>query len=172
MTTLWLSSGSWLGGWMWQGTQRASRGSSHAYTLDTVQFLDNARSKRLFKICLGYRFVNYYFRDFYSKIRGLFNFGCLLGMLFVLSFFQKTYPERRGFQIYYTNLPMFTIKSFLSYIACHDSLDPLFQTWRFGFKTRGLRDTCHQWLIFQIWWKIRTADPRLNWPSAWFYEST
>jgi hypothetical protein len=27
--------------------------------------------------------------------------------------------------------------------------------WGFGFKTRGLRDTCHQWLIFQICYKIR-----------------
>jgi hypothetical protein len=44
-----------------------------------------------------------------------------------LTIFSGTYPEKRGFQIYYTNLPMFTIKSFSSYIACHDSLDPLFQ---------------------------------------------
>jgi hypothetical protein len=54
------------------------------------------------------------------------NFGCLLGMLFVSPFFQGTHPEKRGLQIYYTNLPMFTIKSLPSYIKCHDSLDPLF----------------------------------------------
>jgi hypothetical protein len=51
-----------------------------------------------------------------------------VGDVVCFTFFQGTYPERRGFQIYYTNLPMFTIKSFLSYIACHDSLDSLFQT--------------------------------------------
>jgi hypothetical protein len=39
-------------------------------------------------------------------------------------------------------------------------------------KARGLWDTYHQWLIFQNFGKIRTEDSRLNWPSAWFYEST
>jgi hypothetical protein len=42
-------------------------------------------------------------------------------------FFQGLHPKKRGFQNSYTNLPMFTIKSLPSYIACHDSLDPLFQ---------------------------------------------
>jgi hypothetical protein len=48
-------------------------------------------------------------------------------MLFVSPFFEGIHPEKRGFQVYYTNLPMFTIKSLPLYIACHDSLDPLFQ---------------------------------------------
>jgi hypothetical protein len=48
-------------------------------------------------------------------------------MLFISPFFQGIHPEKGGFQIYYTNLPMFTIKSLPSFIACHDSLDPLFQ---------------------------------------------
>jgi hypothetical protein len=48
-------------------------------------------------------------------------------MLFVSPFFQGIHPEKRGFQIYYYNLPMFTIKSLLLYIACHDSLNPLLQ---------------------------------------------
>jgi hypothetical protein len=43
----------WLGGLMGQGTQHASRDSSHAYMLDVVKLLDNIRSKRLFKIYLG-----------------------------------------------------------------------------------------------------------------------
>jgi hypothetical protein len=86
-------------------------------------------------------------------------FGCLLGMLFVSPFFQGTYPERKGFQIYYTNLPIFTIKSLPSHIACHDFLDPLFQNLRdLDSKAWGLQDTCHQRLIFQIYWKIRTED--------------
>jgi hypothetical protein len=38
---------------MGQGTQRASRDSSHAYMLDAVQLLYNTGSKRLFKIYLG-----------------------------------------------------------------------------------------------------------------------
>jgi hypothetical protein len=37
---------------MGQGTQRASRESSHAYMLNAVQLLDNTQSKRLFKIYL------------------------------------------------------------------------------------------------------------------------
>jgi hypothetical protein len=49
---------------MQQGTQLALRDSSHAYMLDAIHLLDNARSKRLLKICLGYKFVNHYFRDF------------------------------------------------------------------------------------------------------------
>jgi hypothetical protein len=64
------------------------------------------------------------------------NFGRLLEMLVVSPYFQRTYPERRGFQIYHTNLPMLTIKSF----ACHDSLDPLFQTldiWIQGSEATG-----------------------------------
>jgi hypothetical protein len=52
------------------------------------------------------------------------NFGCLLGMLFVSPFFQGIHPEKRGFQMYYTNLPMFTIKSLPLYITHHDSFDP------------------------------------------------
>jgi hypothetical protein len=56
-----------LRGLMRQGTQRASRDSSHAYMLDDVQLLDNARSKRLFKICLGFMFVNHYFKIFIPK---------------------------------------------------------------------------------------------------------
>jgi hypothetical protein len=46
------------------------------------------------------------------------------------------------------------------------------KTWGFWFKARGLWDICHEWLNFQICWKIRTEDSRLNWPSAWFFEST
>jgi hypothetical protein len=38
---------------MGQGTERASRDSSHVYMLDVVQLLDKTRSKRLFKIYLG-----------------------------------------------------------------------------------------------------------------------
>jgi hypothetical protein len=38
---------------MGQGTQRASRDSSHTYMLDAVKLLDNTRSERLFKIYLG-----------------------------------------------------------------------------------------------------------------------
>jgi hypothetical protein len=38
---------------MEQDTQHASRDSSHAYMLDVVQFHDNSRSKRLFRIILG-----------------------------------------------------------------------------------------------------------------------
>jgi hypothetical protein len=46
---------------MGQGTQRASRDSSHAYILDAVKLLANTRSKRLFEIYFGYMFVNHYF---------------------------------------------------------------------------------------------------------------
>jgi hypothetical protein len=34
-------------------------------------------------------------------------------------------------------LPMFTIKSLLSYIACHDSLDPLLQNMRIWIQDSG-----------------------------------
>jgi hypothetical protein len=52
---------------MGQGTQRASNDSSHPYMLDAVKFLDNTRSKWLFKIYLGEMFVNHYFRDVIPK---------------------------------------------------------------------------------------------------------
>jgi hypothetical protein len=39
----------------------------------------------------------------------------------------------------------------------------------FGFKARGLRDTCHQRFIFQICRKIRIEDSWLNWLSTRFY---
>jgi hypothetical protein len=59
--------------------------------------------------------------------------------------FSETHPEKRGFQIYYTNLPIFTIKSLLLYVTWHDFLDPLFQNLGdLDSKARGLRDTCHQ----------------------------
>jgi hypothetical protein len=53
-------------------------------------------------------------------------FGGFLGCYF-FNLFSGNSSRKRGFQIYYTNLPMFTIKSLPLYIACHDSLDPLFQ---------------------------------------------
>jgi hypothetical protein len=43
-------------------------------------------------------------------------------------FSRELIPEEIGFEIYYTNLPMIIIKSLPSYIACHDSSDPLFQS--------------------------------------------
>jgi hypothetical protein len=42
-------------------------------------------------------------------------------------FSRELIPEERGFQIYHTNLPMIIINCLQLYIACHDSLDPLFQ---------------------------------------------
>jgi hypothetical protein len=51
---------------MRQGTQHASRDSSYAYMLDAVQFLDNARSKRFFKIQEVY-VCYHYFRNFIPK---------------------------------------------------------------------------------------------------------
>jgi hypothetical protein len=36
------------------------------------------------------------------------------------------------------------------------------KSWGFEFKARGLWDTCHQRLIFQICRKIRIEDSRLN----------
>jgi hypothetical protein len=57
---------------------------------------------------------------------------------------------------------MFTLKSLPSNIACHDSLDPLFQTLGIWIQGSGLRDTCHQRLLFQICWKIRIDDSRLD----------
>jgi hypothetical protein len=62
-------------------------------------------------------------------------------MLFVSPFFQGAHPEKSGFQIYYTNFLMITIKSLPSYIACHDSLDPLFQN--LGIWIQGLRAAGH-----------------------------
>jgi hypothetical protein len=62
-------------------------------------------------------------------------------MLFDSPFFQGIHPKKRGFQIYYTNLPMFTIKSLPSYIAWHDSLDPLFQN--LGIWIQGSRAAGH-----------------------------
>jgi hypothetical protein len=45
---------------------------------------------------------------------------------------------------------MFTIKFLLLYIACHNFLDPLFQNLGdLDSKAQGLRDMCHQRLIFQ-----------------------
>ena len=40
----------------------------------------------------------------------------------------------------------------------------------FGFKARGMWDTCHQRLIFLFFKEER--GKRLKWPSAWFYDST
>jgi hypothetical protein len=59
------------------------------------------------------------------------------GDVICLAFFQGAYPERRGFQIYYTNLLIFTIKFLPSYIACHDSLDHLFQTLKIWIQGLG-----------------------------------
>jgi hypothetical protein len=42
-------------------------------------------------------------------------------------FFREFIPKKEVFWIYWTNLPILTIKSLPSHIACHDSLDPLFQ---------------------------------------------
>jgi hypothetical protein len=61
-------------------------------------------------------------------------------------FSRELFPEERGFQIYDTNLPIIIIKSLPSYIACHDSLDPLFQNLEFldsrlgGCGTRVISD--------------------------------
>jgi hypothetical protein len=49
-------------------------------------------------------------------------------------FSENSSRKKRGFQIYYTNLPIFTIKSLPLYIACHDSLDPLFQNLRISIQ--------------------------------------
>jgi hypothetical protein len=49
-----------------------------------------------------------------------------VGHVICFTIFQRIYPKKRGFQIYYTNLPMFTIKSLPLFTTCHSSLDPLF----------------------------------------------
>jgi hypothetical protein len=37
-----------------------------------------------------------------------------------------------------------------------------FQTLEFGFKARSLQDTCHQWIIFEFIWKIKTGRFKTN----------
>jgi hypothetical protein len=88
---------------MRQGTQRASRDSSHAYMLDAVQLLDNTRSKRLLRFILGRCLLtiipeilfqnkgfvqNITHRTYLGissgqKVYWRGNFGCFFGMIFV-----------------------------------------------------------------------------------------
>jgi hypothetical protein len=73
-----------------------------------------------------------------------------VGEVICLTIFQGIYRDKRGFQIYSTDLPMFTIKLFMPNIASHDSLDPSFQILGIWIQGSGILDMCHQQLIFQI----------------------
>jgi hypothetical protein len=75
-------------------------------------------------------------------------------------FFRELILEERGFQIYYTNLPMFTIKSLPSYFACHDCLDPLFQN--LGIWIQGLGATGHMSSAIYFSNLLKDKDRRLK----------
>jgi hypothetical protein len=51
-------------------------------------------------------------------------------------FFREIIPEKAVFK-FLTNLPILTIKFLLSYITCHDSFNPLFQTLGIWIQSSG-----------------------------------
>jgi hypothetical protein len=89
-------------------------------------------------------------------------FGYLLGMLFISPFFQGIHPKKGVFKFTTPIRPC--LPSNLCRHILHATILLILnsKTWGFGFKARGLRDTCHQRLIFQIYRKIRTEDSRFK----------
>jgi hypothetical protein len=114
------------------------------------------------------------FRE-YSEVEG--SFGGLFGLKFWLIIFSGLVSPKKGIFRINDLVPIIcTIILVISQVVIFSlhatvvgSLSSNFVG--FGFKTRGLRDTWHRLLIFQISLKDK-QDYRLMGPSAWFSDST
>jgi hypothetical protein len=76
--------------------------------------------------------------------------------------FSGNSSQKRDLQIYFTNLPMFTIKFYRHILHATILWILNSNTWDLDSMLGGLQDTCHQRFIFQICWKIRIEDLRLD----------